>query len=204
MFAIVATHYHEVLGQTLPSVLASKEDLMETLREQVETLTIENRHYKRELNVEDGDHTSSLDRLADVEELRNELSAARQVIRARDAEQGALRRRAEHFRRDLLQAESLAVQQTNEVDLIRIQLKNETNNARKSINKAEDSVANLRRDLIQAQSKVVHAEKMDEIRLEENFEGKLLKAEDDLKAAFVVRDKALEKAKNATRSEHVL
>ena len=73
----------------------------------------------------------------DVEELRNELSAARQVIRARDAEQGALRRRAEHFRRDLLQAESLAVQQTNEVDLIRIQLKNETNNARKSINKAE-------------------------------------------------------------------
>ena len=46
-------------------------------------------------------------------------------------------RRAEHFRRDLLQAESLAVQQTNEVDLIRIQLKNETNNARKSINKAE-------------------------------------------------------------------
>jgi len=45
---------------------------------------------------------------------------------------------------------------------------------------------------------------MDEIRLEENFEGKLLKAEDDLKAAFVVRDKALEKAKNATRSEHVL
>ena len=137
VFAIVATHYHEVLGQTLPSVLASKEDLMETLREQVETLTIENRHYKRELNVEDGDHTSSLDRLADVEELRNELSAARQVIRARDAEQGALRRRAEHFRRDLLQAESLAVQQTNEVDLIRIQLKNETNNARKSINKAE-------------------------------------------------------------------
>ena len=64
MFAIVATHYHEVLGQTLPSVLASKEDLMETLRQQVETLTIENRHYKRELNVEDGDHTSSLDRLA--------------------------------------------------------------------------------------------------------------------------------------------
>lgn len=48
------------------------------------------------------------------------MSAARQVIRARDAEQGALRRRAEHFRRDLLQAESLAVQQTNEVDLIRI------------------------------------------------------------------------------------
>ena len=204
LFSIIATHYHEVLGQTLPSVLAKKEDLLESLREQVEALLMENRHLRREVGLEEGDHTSSLDRLADVEELRNELSAARQVIRARDAEQGALRRRAEHFRRDLCQAEALAKQQTSEVDLIRQQLKNETQYCRVQVKKSQDQVSGLRNDLIQAQSKVVHYEKMEEIRMEENVEGRIQKAEEDVKLAYVVRDKALTKAKNATKNESVL
>ena len=204
LFSIIATHYHEVLGQTMPSVLAKKEDLLESLREEVASLLVENKHLRTEVGLEEGDHATSLDRLAAVEVLRNELSAARQVIRARDAEQGALRRRADHFRRDLVQAESLAQQQSAEMTIIRQQLRNESETARVAIAKAQDQVVVLRRDIIQAQSKVVHAENLEQLRMEDNLEGRLQEAEETTKHARLARDKALEKAKNASRNEKVL
>ena len=204
LFSIIATHYHEVLGQTMPSVMAAKEDLMESLREELETCTLENKHLRTAAGLEEGDHMTSLDRLAAMEEVRNELSAARQVIRARDAEQAALRRRAEHFRRDLLQSEELGSLQTKEMIMIRQQMKEDQKNARKAIDRAQTVSGELRKDIIQAQSKVVHAENMTKKMMEENFEGRLKDAEEALVVAHADRDKALDKAKNATRSEHVL
>ena len=204
LFSIIATHYHEVLGQTMPSVMAAKEDLMESLREELETCTLENKHLRTAAGLEEGDHMTALDRLAAIEEVRNELSAARQVIRARDAEQAALRRRAEHFRRDLLQSEELGSLQTKEMIMIRQQMKEDQKNARKAIDRAQTVSGELRKDIIQAQSKVVHAENMTKKMMEENFEGRLKDAEAALVVAHADRDKALDKAKNATRSEHVL